>query len=142
MKKIIGGIAAVVTLFVLMWLLPHIANFCAWLVSIDNTEFGFPWWLDAIIDAIAGGLAFFITEFICSLVKIHDNRSKITLGDVFSIIVGFVIALVVHVFLKYWIVILSIIGTVIVIFVIIVVLMNKKEKNEKSNVEIKSKEVE
>ena len=142
MKKIIGGILAVGLLFVLMWILPHIANFCVWLVSIDNTEFGFPWWLDAIIDAIAGGLAFSITKLICSFFGIHDKESKVTLGDIFSILVGFSIALVVHIFLKYWIIILSIIGTVIVAFVIILVLMNRKENKNKSNIVIENKEVE
>ena len=143
MKKIFGGIAAIGVLFLIMWILPHITNFCVWLVSIDNTEFGFPWWLDAIIDAIAGGLAGIITKSICSFIGMRSSHSKNTLENVFSIIVGFAVAIIVHIFLEYWIVIISIIIALIILFVAGVVLWNKKQKKlDKMSDESESQKIE
>lgn len=96
---------------------------------LDYTDFGIPWWLDLLIDSIAGGIAFVLTKSICGTLHIRDRESKDTIDNVLRIIVGFVIALVVHIFMNYWIVIVSIIGAIIVGFIIFIVVSRYKERN-------------
>lgn len=137
MKKLLVLILFVPALYLLLWILPVAFKFAELLFILDNTDFGIPWWLDLLIDSIAGGIAFALTKFICSTLHIRDRESKDTIGNVLSIIIGFVIALVVHIFMKYCIIIVSIIGAIIVGFIIFIVIAKIREKNNynKSDVE-------
>lgn len=110
MKKLLALILFIPAMYLLLWILPVVFKFAEFLFILDNTDFGIPWWLDLLIDSIAGGIAFVLTKSICGALRIRDRESKDTIDNVLSIIIGFVIALVVHIFMKYWIVIVSIIG--------------------------------
>ena len=139
MKKLLVLILFIPFLYLLLWLLPVVFKFAEFLFILDNTDFGIPWWLDLLIDSIAGGIAFVITKSICGALHIRDGESKDTIDNVISIIIGFVIALVVHIFMKYWIVIISIIGTIIIGFIVYIVLSNYKEKKKKQTKEFQQK---
>lgn len=129
MKKLLALILFIPVMYLLLWILPVVFKFAEFLFILDNTDFGIPWWLDLLIDSIAGGIAFVLTKSICGALRIRDRESKDTIDNVLSIIIGFVIALVVHIFMKYWIVIVSIIGAIIVVFITYIIISNHKERN-------------
>ena len=129
MKRLVSLVIFIPALYVLFWIIPVIFQFTEFLFILDNTDFGIPWWLDLLIDSIAGGIAFYLTKSICSALRIRDKESSKTIEDVISIIIGFVIALIVHIFMKYWVIIVSIIGTIIIVFIILFVILNYKGKS-------------
>ena len=127
MKKLIALVLFVPAVYFVLWLLPIAFQFAEFLFILDNTDFGIPWWFDLLIDSIAGGIAFVATNFIFGLL---DKESKATISNVLSIIIGFVIAVVVHILMRYWIVIVSILGTIVIAFIVykIVVFLKSKKK--------------
>ena len=128
MKKLLSVVLFVFVLYFLLWIVPVVFKFAEFLFILDNTDFGIPWWLDLLIDSIAGGIAFILTRSICRKLHIRDNNSKDTIDNVLSIIVGFVIALVAHIFMRYWIVIVSIIGALIAGYIIYTIVSNHRKK--------------
>ena len=60
-RKILDIIVLFIALF-LFHILDYIFQFAAFLIQIDNTEFGFPWWLDISIDFVAGIAAAFFQK--------------------------------------------------------------------------------
>ena len=133
MKKILALILFIPILYLLFWLLPVVFKFAEFLFILDNTDFGIPWWLDLLIDSVAGGIAFVLTKSICGALHIRDGESKNTIDNIISIIIGCVIALVVHIFMKYWIVIVSIIGAIIIGFIGYIIISNHKERKKSEN---------
>lgn len=116
MKKIIGISIAIG----LCYLIGYIAKVAFFLVSIDNTDFGFPLWLDIIIDIVAGGITYI---FMLSLYGLSSNDRK-TVEQIVSIIVGFGIGFVTHCLLKYWYIVVA----VLAIFVIVTVVLFIRSK--------------
>ena len=132
MKKIIWGIVGIPVAIGLIYGLSYIFQFALFLMQIDNTEFGFPLWLDIVIDIIAGIITYI---FVLSLLNL-SKTDKETLSQVCSIIIGFAISCLVHIFLRYWYVVLIALALFITnIFVvkhIIKVHVKKKEKTDDS----------
>jgi len=133
MKKLAGIVLSIAALFLALWILPVALNFTSWLYILDSTDFGFPWWLDLLIDSIAGGIATTITIMICAALNAKDKKSKDTVGIIVGIIIGFVVAVVAHIFMRYWYVIVSLIVMAIIGIVVRIVVQNKKEKHIESN---------
>ena len=109
----------------LCYLISYIAQGAFFLVSIDNTDFGFPLWLDITIDIIAGVITYL---FVLSL-YVLSNQDRKVVEQVVSIIVGFIIGFVTHCLLKYWYIII----VVLAIFVIVAVALfirNKKDRRK------------
>lgn len=134
MRKLLAVILVVPLIYFFLWLIPVILEFAEFLFILDNTEFGFPWWLDLLIDSVAGAVAFGITKAICLFVSIKSKESKETISNVISILVGFAIAVVVHIFMKYWIIIVSLIAVAIVTYVLFTILKKKKNSELKKNI--------
>lgn len=134
MKKIISLIILIPILHLFLRIIPAVFKFAEFLIILDNADFGIPWWLDSLIYSIAGGLAFIGMKSLCGALYIHDRESKDMIENVISIIVGFIIAFVVHIFIKYWIVIVSIIGIIVVGLIVYFIISREKEnkKNDKS----------
>lgn len=125
MNKIIWGIIGMPLAIGLCYLISYIAKGAFFLVSIDNTDFGFPLWLDITIDIIAGVITYL---FVLSLYGLSNQDRKIV-EQVVSIIVGFVISFATHCLLRYWYIIIA----VLAIFVIVAVALfirNKKERRK------------
>lgn len=131
MGKLLALILFLSALCLLPWLLPVIFNFIEFLFILDNTDFGIPSWLDLLIDSIAGGIAFVLTKSIFVTLHIRGRKQKNTIDNVLSIIIGFVIASVVHIFMRYWILIISIIGIILLGFIIFFVVSSYKERKKK-----------
>lgn len=130
MKKIFALFLFILTLYLVLWILPVVFKFAEFLFILDNTDFGIPWWADLLIDSIAGGVTFVLTKSICGSLHIWDRKINDTIDNVFSIIIGFMIALVVHIIMKYWIIIISVLGTIIIGFIIYLVITHCKEEKE------------
>ena len=128
MKRVLALILFIPALYLLLWIFPVVFKFAEFLFILDNTDFGIPWWLYLLIDSIAGGIAFLLTKFLCGTLRIRDRESKDTIDNVLSVIIGFVIALVIHLFMKYWIVIVSIICATLVGFIIYIVSLKCKDR--------------
>ena len=125
MNKIIWGIIGMPLAIGLCYLISYIAKGAFFLVSIDNTDFGFPLWLDITIDIIAGVITYL---FVLSLYGLSNQDRKIV-EQVVSIIVGFVISFATHCLLRYWYIIIA----VLAIFVIVAVALfirNKKDRRK------------
>lgn len=125
MNKIIWEIIGMPLVIGLCYLISYIAKGVFFLVSIDNTDFGFPLWLDITIDIIAGVITYL---FVLSLYGLSYQDRKIV-EQVVSIIVGFVISFATHCLLRYWYIIIA----VLAIFVIVAVALfirNKKERRK------------
>lgn len=125
MNKIIWEIIGMPLVIGLCYLISYIAKGVFFLVSIDNTDFGFPLWLDITIDIIAGVITYL---FVLSLYGLSNQDRKIV-EQVVSIIVGFVISFATHCLLRYWYIIIA----VLAIFVIVAVALfirNKKERRK------------
>ena len=123
MKRIIWGIIGVPVAIGLIYGISYIFQFAFFLIQIDNTEFGFPLWLDIVIDIIAGTITYLFALSLFNLSK----RDKETISQVVSIIVGFIIGLVVHFCLKYWYIVLGIVGLFLVL-TLILFFKNKPKK--------------
>ena len=132
MKRIIWGIIGIPVAIGLIYGIGYIFQFAFFLVQIDNTEFGFPPWLDIVIDIIAGIITYI---FVLSLLNL-SKTDKETLSQVCSIIIGFAISCLVHIFLRYWYVVLTalalFITTTFVVKHISKVHEVKKEKTDES----------
>lgn len=125
MGKIIWGIIGMPLAIGLCYLISYIAKGAFFLVSIDNTDFGFPLWLDITIDIIAGVITYL---FVLSLYGLSNQDRKIV-EQVVSIIVGFVISFATHCLLRYWYIVI----VVLAIFVIVAVALfirNKKDRRK------------
>jgi len=125
MKKIIWGIIGMPLAIGLCYLISYIAKGAFFLVSIDNTDFGFPLWLDITINIIAGVITYFFVLSLCGLA----NQDRKIVEQVVSIIVGFVISFATHCLLRYWYIVIA----VLAIFVIVAVALfirNKKERRK------------
>lgn len=125
MKKIILGIIGMPLAIGLCYLISYIAQGAFFLVSIDNTDFGFPLWLDITIDIIAGVITYLFVLSLCGL----SNQDRKIVEQVVSIIVGFVISFATHCLLRY----LYIIIAVLAIFVIVafaLFIRNKKDRRK------------
>lgn len=125
MGKIIWGIIGMPLAIGLCYLISYIAKGAFFLVSIDNTDFGFPLWLDITIDIIAGVITYL---FVLSLYGLSNQDRKIV-EQVVSIIVGFVISFATHCLLRYWYIVIA----VLAIFVIVAVALfirNKKDRRK------------
>lgn len=125
MGKIIWGIIGMPLAIGLCYLISYIAKGAFFLVSIDNTDFGFPLWLDITIDIIAGVITYL---FVLSLYGLSNQDRKIV-EQVVSIIVGFVISFATHCLLRYWYIVIA----VLAIFVIVAVALfirNKKGRRK------------
>lgn len=122
MKKIVGLVFGIIMLLCI----PYILKFAFWLIEIDNTEFGFPVWLDIGIGIIAGSISLLLAELLFSR---KSNRS--TSKDIFSIIIGFIVGVFVHCILKYWYIWLIIILLIIAIYISLEIKDYKTKKNVK-----------
>lgn len=122
MKKF-WGIIGIPVAIGLIYGISYIFKFAFFLVQIDNTEFGFPLWLDIVIDIIAGVITYLFTLSLFNFSK----RDKETISQVISIIVGFIIGLVVHFCLKYWYIVLGVVGLFLVL-TLILFFKNKPKK--------------
>lgn len=125
MKKIIWGIIGIPFAIGLCYLIGYIAKGAFFLVLIDNTDFGFPLWLDISIDIFSGVIAYI---FMLSLYGI-SNKNREQTEQIISIIVGFVISFATHCLLKYWYIVVA----VLVIFVITTIILLVRNKEEKKN---------
>ena len=128
MKRIIWGIIGIPVAIGLIYGIGYIFQFAFFLVQIDNTEFGFPPWLDIVIDIIAGIITYLFTLSLFNISK----RDKETISQVVSIIVGFIIGFIVHFCLKYWYIVLGVVGLFLVL-TLILFLKNKPKKVAKEN---------
>ena len=122
MRKIIWGIICIPIAIVLCYLISYIAQVAFFLVSIDNTEFGFPIWLDITVDILSGVITYLFVWSLCGL----SNHDRKTVEQVVSIIVGFVISFATHCLLKYW----YIIAAVLAVFVVVSIVLFAKNKKE------------
>lgn len=107
----------------LCYLISYIAKGAFFLVSIDNTDFGFPLWLDITIDIIAGVITYFFVLSLCGL----SNQDRKIVEQVVSIIAGFVISFATHCLLRYWYIIIA----VLVILVIVAVALSIRSKKDR-----------
>lgn len=123
MKKIIWGIIGMPLAIGLCYLISYIAKGAFFLVSIDNTDFGFPLWLDITIDIIAGVITYSFVLSLCGL----SNQDRKIVEQVVSIIVGFVISFATHCLLRY----LYIIIAVLAILVIVAVALSIRSKKDR-----------
>lgn len=128
MKKLLSALLVIPTLYLVLWLLPAAFKFASWLFILDNTDFGLPWWLDLLIDSIAGCLAFALIKTLFTTFRIHDRESRDYLENIVGILIGFVIALIVHTIMEYWYIVLIVFVLIIGLIVFIVIRNNKKEK--------------
>lgn len=126
MKKIIWRIIGIPLEICLCYLISYIAKVAFFLVSIDNTDFGFPLWLDITIDIIAGVITYLFVLSLCGL----SNQDRKIEEKVVSIIVGFIIGFVTHCLLKYWYIII----VVLAIFVIVAVVLFIKSKKDRRKI--------
>ena len=122
MRKIIWGIIGIPIAIGLCYLIGYIAQVAFFLVSVDNTEFGFPIWLDIIVDILSGVITYLFVLSLCGL----SNHDRKTVEQVVSIIVGFVISFATHCLLKYWYIIIA----VLVFFVVVSIVLFAKNKKE------------
>lgn len=127
MKKIIWGIIGIPLAIGLCYLISNIAKGAFFLVSIDNTEFGFPLWLDITIDIITGLITYLFVLSLCGL----SNQDRKIVEQVVSIIVGFVISFATHCLLRYWYIIIA----VLAIFVIVQLFFSLEVKKTGENYE-------
>ncbi len=123
MKKIIWGIIGIPVAIVMCYLISYITKFTFFLINIDNTEFGFPIWLDILIDIIAGVITY---GFVLSLFSLSKKDME-TAEQVISILVGFTISVATHCLLKFW----YIISGILFIFIVVVIVLFIKEKKQK-----------
>lgn len=123
MKKIIWGIIGMPLAIGLCYLISYIAKGAFFLVSIDNTDFGFPLWLDITINIIAGVITYFFVLSLCGL----SNQDRKIVEQVVSIIVGFVISFATHCLLRYWYIIIA----VLAILVIVAVTLSIRSKKDR-----------
>lgn len=129
-KRILGGILSVVVLVVLLTCIDDIFDFAKFLIELDNKDFGFPLWLDILISAIGGIIAYLFVGAIAESIDFYD-KSAMSLGkNILGIIFGFVIGFVIHIFLRYWYVILAILVLLLVVIVLIFI-RNKKSEGKK-----------
>lgn len=126
MKKIIWRIIGIPLAICLCYLIGYIAKVAFFLVSIDNTDFGFPLWLDITIDIIAGVITYLFVLSLCGL----SNQDRKIVEQVVSIIVGFVISFATHCLLRYWYIII----VVLAIFVIVAVVLFIKSKKDRRKI--------
>lgn len=125
MKKIIWGIIGIPLAIGLCYLIGYIAKVAFFLVSIDNTEFGFPLWLDIFIDIIAGVITYLFMLALCEL----SNQDKKIVEQVVSIIVGFVISFATHCLLRYWYIIIAVLAILIIVAVALFI-RSKKDRRK------------
>lgn len=123
MKKIIWGIIGMPLAIGLCYLISYIAKGAFFLVSIDNTDFGFPLWLDITMNIIAGVITYFFVLSLCGL----SNQDRKIVEQVVSIIVGFVISFATHCLLRYWYIIIA----VLAILVIVAVTLSIRSKKDR-----------
>lgn len=123
MKKIIWGIICMPLAIGLCYLISYIAKGAFFLVSIDNTDFGFPLWLDITMNIIAGVITYFFVLSLCGL----SNQDRKIVEQVVSIIVGFVISFATHCLLRYWYIIIA----VLAILVIVAVTLSIRSKKDR-----------
>ena len=143
MRRLLTIFLFVPTLYFFLWLLLCVIKVEECFLILDNIDFEFPWWLDILIDSIAGGIAFVCVKSIWIALRFHDRESKNIVKNTISVIVGFIIAFVTHMFMQYWIVIVSIICAIIIIFIVYYIATKIKEskkrtvikKNEAENLE-------
>lgn len=107
----------------LCYLISYIAKGAFFLLSIDNTDFGFPLWLDITINIIAGVITYFFVLSLCGL----SNQDRKIVEQVVSIIVGFVISFATHCLLRYWYIIIA----VLAILVIVAVTLSIRSKKDR-----------
>lgn len=125
MKKIIWGIIGIPLAIGLCYLISYISQGAFFLVSIDNTDFGFPLWLDITIDIIAGVITYLFVLSLCGL----SNQDRKIVEQVVSIIVGFVISFATHCLLRYWYIIIAVL-TIFVIVAVALFIRNKKDRRK------------
>ena len=123
MKKNIWVIIGMPLAIGLCYLISYIAKGAFFLVSIDNTDFGFPLWLDITINIIAGVITYFFVLSLCGL----SNQDRKIVEQVVSIIVGFVISFATHCLLRYWYIIIA----VLAILVIVAVTLSIRSKKDR-----------
>ena len=123
MKKLLWGIIGIPVAIGLIYGIGYILQFVFFLVQIDNTEFGFPQWLDITIDIIAG---IFVTLFSRSLFNL-SHKNIATLSTIISIIIGFIIGFVVHICLEYWYIILGVFALIVIIWLLIFLIKKHKK---------------
>ena len=109
----------------LCYLISYIAQGAFFLVSIDNTDFGFPLWLDITIDIIAGVITYL---FVLSLYGLSNQDRKVV-EQVVSIIVGFVISFATHCLLRYWYIIIAVLA-ILVIVAVALSIRSKKDRRK------------
>ena len=127
MKKLLAGIVGILLLLGFAYIVPPIINFGIWLFKIDNTDFGFPGWLDFAISSIAGIIAFAAVGIIADFFGAYDKKAMSLTNSIIGIIVGFVIGVLVHAVLQYWYFILAGIGALCVILAVFLIIKKRKE---------------
>lgn len=123
MKKFIWGIVGIPIAIALCYFISCVAEVSFLLVTIDNAEFGFPLWLDIIVDVVAGVITYIFAFLLCGL----SNKDKKVAEQIISIIVGFAVSIITHCLLKYWYVIAGILVVIIAVSTVICVKGKKKE---------------
>lgn len=126
MKRLIIGLIIIPLLFGMLYAVPYIFRFVEWLIKIDNTDFGFPLWLDLVVSIFSGIVTYFLVGILFDRIKFYDKDIMSKANTIIGIIVGFVIGVVVHIFLKYWFIIIPILG----IFIICSIFLKKRSSNE------------
>lgn len=130
MKRFISGIVCILLLLGMAYILPPITEFFAWLLEIDNADFGLPLWLDWMISGIAGVIAFAIVGLLSDALRYHDREAMSAANTIIGIIVGFVISLLVHAVLKYWYFILGGLCLLLAASITVVIVMKRKRKEK------------
>ena len=130
MKKIIWGLLSIPVCIIIFNIIPIIFNFATYLIRIDNVDFGFPLWLDFLIDGVSGLIAYFFVRAMFSLSK----KDEQTWQNIIAIVVGFIIGIIVHIFLKYWIVITIVLGIVLIVTIVCYIIKKGKQKKKSAKV--------
>lgn len=126
--KILKKIGILILTCIILYSLSYVINLAMFIVKIDNTDFGFPLWLDTVIDMVAGFIAYLFVKTLFGLSK--NDKEKIK--EIVAIVIGLLIGVMVHVLLKYWIIILIIIGVLVVSIIVINIIKSKNKKKEKT----------
>ena len=130
MKKIIWDVLVIPVAILCIFGISKIFEAASYIILIDNTDFGFPLWLDFIIDCISGILSYFFVKGIFNLSK----KDEQTWQNVIAIVVGFIIGIIVHIFLKYWIVITIVLGIVLIVTIVCYIIKKGKQKKKSAKV--------
>lgn len=118
-RKLISGLLSLAVIVIIFTSLDEVFGFIVWLLKINNADFGFPRWADILISTIGGIIAYWFIGTIAGFINFYD-KSAMSLGkNIASIIFGFVIGFVIHIFLRYWYVILAILVLLLVVIVLI-----------------------